>query len=192
MSTKTYAFVRDYRAGVDINLNGVAEPNGKYWMVEYSGYWGFEGDPGPLHRESYPRIADAMKRYGQLVESYHGIVLGINRLKAFKKPWVRPIVSSMTEVPKDDEAGVFHAGFMFATMASQSARSRTKRPWISIVTWLGEGQNNRVDQAMIEPSSDAHPPGISESGVLHVPISEMPQKLNKMWGSVVEVYRLSL
>ena len=25
MSTKTYAFVRDYRAGVDINLNGIAE-----------------------------------------------------------------------------------------------------------------------------------------------------------------------
>jgi len=177
------AKIRDYRAGVSMDLYGVAKADQHYWEINYTGEYGFEGDPA-AHFEQQFSLDTAMKRWGQLVKDYRDRVLGLNRLKAFKKDWVPPF--SKNRRSQNDEAMIWDRGGFLATMTSQGPKSRRLRIWnIQLSVEVGD-LKDFVNKLLI-PRSVAKPP--LEEYAEAVPISRMSERLNELWAQLAKHYK---
>jgi hypothetical protein len=178
------AIVRDHRVGVSLDLYGVATAKSKSWQIRYAGQYGFAGDPRP-HVEGFERLSDAMVRWEELMKDYHSRVLGVNRLKAFKKSWVK--LTPGQGMFLEEEAVIWQKDVVVATMSSQGPKTRRKRTWVFVVAWMPKDIADLSITKLIVPASIARGPLPETSEA--VPISEIPKRLNELWGATIKMYR---
>lgn len=167
--------VYDYRAGVALEFF-VESRSTAPWVIAYTGYYGFEGDPAE-HHEDFDNLPGAIERWKQLIGDYFQRAMQVNRLKAFKKDWVPPTVPEY-------EAVIWERDGLTAVLSSQGPRSRRKRTWA--LTMSAPDLDIEGTTLMMVPYQEAKDP--LPEYVIKVPISRMPEEVNRAWGKIVKAY----
>jgi hypothetical protein len=177
VAIQVFERVYDARVGVLLELAGQALPSKKRWAISYTGQYGFKNDPAK-HKEVFPTLAEAMVRWKQLVDDYRQRALGVNRLKAFRK-------AGFPKYLENYEATIYEKGGLMAALSSQGPKTRRKRIWV--INASAPNLGLPAVTKMIVPYQAYKQEELAPYAI-RVPLSRLPEELNKAWDTFVSAY----